>query len=449
MKIHKKLFYTGTVILTCLLTACQETPKEDIVKNKAESNLEDEVQQSTQADTEEDSSTKISEQYPEQWTESWEAGNMVVDVQAEVHIPEVSEIVSKKVMPAVMSQEQAQEIESLKNGTDDSAILQGDGDVSQQIEELQSQLKEDEKKYTAMDEQNTQPVDEVAFDSDDAIELQADLGRDETAKLYLYNDDDRGASINFVNYIEAENVVTADSTVGNTQEDNKTTEKEAELNLSEEEAESRAETLLEELQLGKHHVVKIEEKTQLLHGSRVGYYEISYSRDVDGMDNLYMEAAAEVQTDTGDSSEDDYMAHMEQENGRIQVDDSGIIGVQMDLPPQEISTVNENVQLMDFETVCRKFKENIGNRVYSASGATAHLEITNIYLTSMYVLNKGNSGEYLTVPVWDFCGYIYDEETPENAVYSMKQKDEENAYKVSYLTLNGIDGSVISRYNGY
>ena len=66
------------------------------MKNKAESNLEDEVQQSTQADTEEDSSTKISEQYPEQWTESWEAGNMVVDVQAEVHIPEVSEIVSKK-----------------------------------------------------------------------------------------------------------------------------------------------------------------------------------------------------------------------------------------------------------------------------------------------------------------------------------------------------------------
>ena len=449
MKIHKKLFYTGTVILTCLLTACQETPKEDIVKNKAESNLEDEVQQNTQTDTKENSSTKISEQYPEQWTENWEDGDMVVDVQAEVHIPEVSEIVSKKVMPAVMSQEQAQEIESLKNGTDDSAILQGDGHVSQQIEELQSQLKEDEKKYTAMDEQNTQPVDEVAFDSDDAIELQADLGRDETAKLYLYNDDDRGASINFVNYIEAENVVTADSTVGNTQEDNKTTEKEAELNLSEEEAESRAETLLEELQLGKHRVVKIEEKTQLLHGSRVGYYEISYSRDVDGMDNLYMEAAAEVQTDTGDSSEDDYMAHMEQENGRIQVDDSGIIGVQMDLPPQEISTVNENVQLMDFETVCRKFKENIGNRVYSASGATAHLEITNIYLTSMYVLNKGNSGEYLTVPVWDFCGYIYDEETPENAVYSMKQKDEENAYKVSYLTLNGIDGSVISRYNGY
>ena len=39
-----------------------------------------------------------------------------------------------------------QEIESLKNGTDDSAILQGDGDVSQQIEELQSQLKEDEEK---------------------------------------------------------------------------------------------------------------------------------------------------------------------------------------------------------------------------------------------------------------------------------------------------------------
>lgn len=482
MKIHKKLFYTGTVILTCLLTACQETPKEDIVKNKAESNLEDEVQQSTQADTEEASSTKISEQYPEQWTENWEEGDMVVDVQAEVHIPEVSEIVSKKVMPAVMSQEQAQEIEkyffgdadayyadngvtkedlqeeiiairqeieSLKNGTDDSAILQGDGDVSQQIEELQSQLKEDEKKYTAMDEQNTQPVDEVAFDSDDAIELQADLGKDETAKLYLYNDDDRGASINFVNYIEAENVVTADSTVGNTQGDNKTTENEADLNLSEEEAEDQAETLLNELQLGKHRVVKIEEKTQLLHGSRVGYYEISYSRDVDGMDNLYMEAAAEVQTDTGDSSEDDYMAHMEQENGRIQVDDSGIIGVQMDLPPQEISTVNENVQLMDFETVCRKFKENIGNRVYSASGATAHLEITNIYLTSMYVLNKGNSGEYLTVPVWDFCGYIYDEETPENAVYSMKQKDEENAYKVSYLTLNGIDGSVISRYNGY
>lgn len=96
-----------------------------------------------------------------------------------------------------------QEIESLKNGTDDSAILQGDGDVSQQIEELQSQLKEDEKKYTAMDEQNTQPVDEVAFDSDDAIELQADLGRWKRQNYICIMTMIRGASINFVNYIEA------------------------------------------------------------------------------------------------------------------------------------------------------------------------------------------------------------------------------------------------------
>ena len=60
-----------------------------------------------------------------------------------------------------------------------------------------------------------------------------------------------------------------------------------------------------------------------------------------------------------------------------------------------------------------------------------------------------NGKQYKVVTLSDSSGYIYDEETPENAVYSMKQKDEENAYKVSYLTLNGIDGSVISRYNGY
>ena len=74
MKIHKKIILYRNCHTNLPSDCLSETPKEDIVKNKAESNLEDEVQQSTQADTEEDSSTKISEQYPEQWTEAGKLG---------------------------------------------------------------------------------------------------------------------------------------------------------------------------------------------------------------------------------------------------------------------------------------------------------------------------------------------------------------------------------------
>ena len=61
---------------------------------------------------------------------------MVVDVQAEVHIPEVSEIVSKKVMPAVMSQEQAQEIEKYFFG--DADAYYADNGVTK--EDLQEEI---------------------------------------------------------------------------------------------------------------------------------------------------------------------------------------------------------------------------------------------------------------------------------------------------------------------
>ena len=64
----------------------------------------------------------------------------------------------------------------------------------------------------------------------------------------------------------------------------------------------------------------------------------------------------------------------------------------------------------------------------------------------MRVKKQDGNGESYLLPVWDFIGYIYDADRPQDrdSIVAL------NAYAAqSLLTVNAIDGSVIDRLIGY
>lgn len=464
----KKSFTAAILSLVLVsLTGCQETPKEDLVKNKKEQDLEQEMK--TSRKTEEDSArtAEILASVPAHYQEEMEADGVTVQVDADVHIPDTDKIISEKVKPSEMTQEQIentiryfagdaacyplgavaskeelmdeiislrQEIALLESG-EQSAINEGDGTPEEQIAELKAQLKESEELYESSAEEGAAApvsIQGITFDENGSIELQSDLGRAEEARILIYKDADRGDRIEFVNYSPAYNAV----------------EGERSADISREEAVNKAQEVIKTLELGDLEVMGMEKKAQVVDGSIVGYYDISYKRKTEGLDNFYLQENVSVQTDQAEPLEE-YSAHMEQTKDNIQVDATGVIGMNMTMPPQVTERMNEDVSICSFDQVKEFLASNIMNKSWKAPGEKTYLKITQIYLSYMYVINKNNNQEYLTIPVWDFCGYSYGESFPENSVYNLEKTDKESIYKTTYLTINAVDGSIVSRQAGY
>ncbi len=104
----KKSFTAAILSLVLIsLTGCQETPKEDLVKNKKEQDLEQEMKNNAQK-TEQDSAGTAENlaSVPAHYQYEMEADGVAVQVDADVHIPDTDKIISEKVKPSEMTQEQ-------------------------------------------------------------------------------------------------------------------------------------------------------------------------------------------------------------------------------------------------------------------------------------------------------------------------------------------------------
>ncbi len=134
-----------------------------------------------------------------------------------------------------------------------------------------------------------------------------------------------------------------------------------------------------------------------------------------------------------------------QETIQATVMDGRVVRFEWNDPFVAERTENENVQLLPFETILDAFKKNIFFKIYmdEAGDYTMWLHVTDIRLSYMRVRIK-DSDQFYLLPVWDFFGYsTYSEnETPTDGTLEW----------FSYLTLltvNAIDGSVIDRNVGY
>lgn len=461
-----KRLFVGVLFsfLIATLSGCQETPKEDYVKNKKDQDLEQEIKASGKNEEGSSQTAEILSSFPEHYQDEFEVDGVVVQVDADIDVPDVDKIISEKMKPGVMLQDHIkekiryfvgdtacyplgagiskeelmdsiisfkQQIAEMENGSS-LGINEGDGTPEEQLADLKELLKEYEKMYAVEDEEPPAPIEEFAFDENGAIELQSSLGRAEAARLFFYDDPDRGTGMEFINYSEAYNAVEDDRA----------------MTLSEEEAKKKAAEVIQEFDLGNLTVMGVERKSQVVDGAIVGYYDISYKRDCGGLQNFQLIEAATIQGDLPVPQEE-YSARMGQTMENIQVDDTGIIGMNVTMPPQVLECINDNVVICDFNQMKEYLTANIANKSWKVPGEKTYLKITQIYLSAMYVVNKNNNQEYFTVPVWDFCGYSYTGDWSEDSLHHMEKIDQESIYKTTYLTFNAIDGSIISRGSGY
>lgn len=148
----------------------------------------------------------------------------------------------------------------------------------------------------------------------------------------------------------------------------------------------------------------------------------------------------------------------------IMVDDSGIVYFDWRSPSEVVEELTKDVILMDFNEVMSIFEQQMqAEKVFVEPDEKQYITnrefyIDRIELNSMTIAKLDNRKEYYTVPVWDFFGHEvvtycedYNEYVLQNGGYNLDENNKrivEND-KLSYVTINAIDGTCINRTIGY
>ena len=115
-------------------------------------------------------------------------------------------------------------------------------------------------------------------------------------------------------------------------------------------------------------------------------------------------------------------------------------------PIRVLGVENENVQLLPFERIMEIFKQQIFMNIYMGKdylGNDSHTDLRIIEITFSYMrVRKPNQAEYWLLPVWDFRGY--------DTRFGADGTDDHDWWDTfSLLTVNAIDGSILDRDLGY
>ncbi len=174
-------------------------------------------------------------------------------------------------------------------------------------------------------------------------------------------------------------------------------------------------------------------------------YQLFFTRDHSGVQTTY--AVPGGDSDGGGRSDAVYSEDYPQEALVIVVTEKGIFSVCYTAPQTVSAVETENVRLLPFEEVKSVFDKNIV-LTKGAGDLDLYIRIDHVRLGMMRIAQP-NSRDFLVVPVWDFIGgSVTESEFTEHsdADYWNMIQDDPN---VSYLTVNAINGAVISRSLGY
>ncbi len=172
-------------------------------------------------------------------------------------------------------------------------------------------------------------------------------------------------------------------------------------------------------------------------------YQLFFTRDYNGVQATY--AVPGGAPDGGGPSDAVYSEDYPQEALMIVVTEKGIFSVSYSAPQTVSAVETENASLLPFEEVKRIFDQNI---VLTRSSGDLYIRIDHVRLGMMRIAQP-NSQDFLVVPVWDFIGgSITESEFTEHSDEDYWNMIPDNP-NVSYLTVNAINGAVISRSLGY
>ena len=149
-------------------------------------------------------------------------------------------------------------------------------------------------------------------------------------------------------------------------------------------------------------------------------------------------------SDTGRSAakaEPDYAWNPPQETISAVVQDDTVTRLDWQYPCEIVTMDNANVSLQPFDEIMETFQKQVFMNVYLDKGCPETMHVTDIRFSYLR-MKKQNSEDFYLLPVWDFLGYCTDAETDDPLSRSWYDNQ-------SFLTINAIDGSIIDRNVGY
>ncbi len=181
-------------------------------------------------------------------------------------------------------------------------------------------------------------------------------------------------------------------------------------------------------------------------------YDVIFTKEYNGIPETYTE---QDQADIT-MSENMYTCPWSYEKIIVRADNLGVWFFQWYSPSKIVKQMSENVEIMPFEKIKEIFLNQIG---YSNAWidqdehiVSRDLFITEVRLGMMRVSIKDSIDKYMVIPVWDFFGYTVDKyDAQQPGGYALNENNEyTNVVEAhSFLTVNGIDGSIIDRNLGY
>lgn len=445
-----------------LLAACQPTPEEEIVVNKAEGGLEQAIHQSkpVPSDAPETESGTLRQTLgaPERWTDAYEGaiygGTLVVSIDAAVEVPEVNRV---PVFAGRLDGPRAEETERL------TKLLLGEGPYYQVVYDRKAEALEKVKLYQAW----LDAIDEGLYSDPSTARGHCEYLLGAYQKEYR---DVEEAPVpepwtgSFAD--KSFSLMTADRTafqwfgyylrymepnlmfLGGDPRAAHPPRTDAEQNASE-----TAEAFVQKLKLcdaKTNGVYAFDEQTRRQLNTEEGfdavyfvtlapvYAGIPVYQCIDKYHGSYYGAV-----ESG-YMEEEYAEAPEQENITISICDGRVAQCMWIRPFHVTETVNENVSLLPFDDIKEIFRKNIFLSIFAGEDmSTVRVYVTDVKLSYMRIKQKDSDAYYL-LPVWDFLGYA--------KRFEDEQLDEQTLREFAgqtMLTINAIDGSVIDRTFGY
>ena len=491
------------IVITIFLTACQPTPEELIVQNKAGEEMQNAINATANPNVSQNGDINETTIVTEHITKSMtnDLGTITISFDADVSIPDVNKIPIAVVKKHSFTQEQLDSIISVfakgeklhkldtpltkeeideiilklkRQSTDmNSDMAQsplsidletGEGTYIKNEAELLEYANEliaewEQKRLTAPDTYEYIPPNmNISESENEYIEAKVDLGKTDMALLGCKKDE-IGESLYFENFDACSGVhyldLSSASLAG--------TKNPFGVTISYDQAKNIAfNTLLElnlneEFVLGDSYVGKdINDRSE-----NKEYYVLYFERAVNNfpVTHSYKGIAYNSNDDPA------YIQPLQFEKLAMWIDDTGIVQFLWDSPLSITEIVNDNVAItVDAE----KAAEAIGTQWFfeyadllGGQCEEIKIDISSIKLGLYRIRYRGHPGEYILVPVWDFYGSVSAYLPQDNTFLTDKGKEMtpmvdgmyvyrmNPGYQMSIGTVNALDGTIINRELGY
>ena len=125
---------------------------------------------------------------------------------------------------------------------------------------------------------------------------------------------------------------------------------------------------------------------------------------------------------------------------KICIDDTGITAFDWNNVYESIAIENDNVQILDIDEIKRIFLQQMkSNFIYNNKENGIIYVVDRIELGLVTIPKRNTKGVFLLVPGWTFYGSCeYSDGSSTDNILN------DSSYYTSHLTLNAIDGSVVS-----